>query len=319
MSYELLLPGKLILFIMSATIRYLIIALFTGLYWMLNPDAYLYNSLSLGLILLFGIPHGAADHKINATIKHDSSFVLYVVKYLLIAGGYVVWWLFMPAKSLLIFFLLSAYHFGQELMEEMGIRNLKPWEIMIWGFTILIAPILIAFNEVEASIEFAARTELPEITPLVQYLSVAVILTSATVHFFIMKSQDRMDGKTSWRLSMHVAILVLSYFVLPFLIAFTLYFILFHSWNAFQHQYSWLVKRISGYTIKWFLLDLSLFSFLSVMGLLVFLLIIKPDGWTELISYFFIVISVITLPHSILFDQFYKFRKGKEPELTVKL
>ena len=44
--------------------------------------------------------------------------------------------------------------------------------------------------------------------------------------------------------------------------------------------------------------------------LLIYLL--KEKEWSELIIYFFMIISIVTLPHSILFDQFYKSRKAKD-------
>ena len=58
--------------------------------------------------------------------------------------------------------------------------------------------------------------------------------------------------------------------------------------------------------------DLSLFSFLSIGGLMLLIYLLKEKEWSELIIYFFMIISIVTLPHSILFDQFYKSRKAKD-------
>lgn len=290
--------------------KYIIISTIAALYFVLDPTPELYNSFCVALILLFGVPHGAADHRINATMNKGSNTALYIAKYVLIAGGYVVWWIFMPGKASIIFLILSSYHFGQEFLEDIKLSSIRTWEIMIWGTMLLIAPILIAYPEIRPNIEFVASAELPQISSPALIALVSAFLTVASVHLIYLLTRKRIDSKQFRLILVNMSVLVISFIFLPFIIAFTLYFILFHSMNALQHQYQWLKSKTAGYTIQGFIKDLLLFSFISIFGIVLLIIMVQPESLQEMMSYFFIMISVITLPHAILFDQFYKSRSN---------
>ena len=68
------------------------------------------------LILLTGIPHGALDHLIQeATDKKLNriySVKLFLLRYLMIMILYAFAWYWFSGLSLLIFLVISAWHFG---------------------------------------------------------------------------------------------------------------------------------------------------------------------------------------------------------------
>jgi Brp/Blh family beta-carotene 15,15'-monooxygenase len=293
--------------------RFLFILLVVLLFQFVAIDPQLYNGICVSLILLIGVPHGAADHRINSTLSGDKDTRGFILHYVLIAVGYAVWWLMMPAQAALVFYVMSMYHFGQEFLEELEIPKPSAVEIMIWGGGILLLPSLIAHHEIVASFQWL--TEGSEVIHFHPYIRLSVmgllpLLLLGSVYSLV--DSGRMDRQKAIKAVVFISALNLSYFFLPFLVAFTLYFILFHSLNAFQHQYGWLRRRISNYRLKSFLKDLSLFSFLSIGGLMLLIYLLKEKEWSELIIYFFMIISIVTLPHSILFDQFYKSRKAKD-------
>ncbi len=295
---------------MNNKLKYSIILIFLLLYYAIAPASSYYNFLCLVLILLFGIPHGAADHKINASINQHQSSLKYILKYILISAAYVLWWVLMPLKALVIFILISSYHFGQEFLENLNIKFSRVWETMIWGVNILVVPMLITYHEVRPILASASNSPLPYVSQLNLVTVIIACVTCSLVHVIYLCARNKINNAQMWGLIEMSLVIIIIYNFLPFLIAFTLYFVLFHSFNAFKHQYTWLKSKNRGYTIKSFLLDISRFSLLSVFGLVFFVLIARPDSWSGLISYFFIVISVLTLPHSLLFDQFYKFRRN---------
>jgi len=293
--------------------RFLFILLVVLLFQFVVIDPQLYNGICVLLILLIGVPHGAADHRINSTLSGDKDTRGFILHYVLIAVGYAVWWLMMPAQAALVFYVMSMYHFGQEFLEELEIPKPSAVEIMIWGGGILLLPSLIAHHEIVASFQWL--TEGSEVIHFHPYIRLSVmgllpLLLLGSVYSLV--DSGRMDRQKAIKAVVFISALNLSYLFLPFLVAFTLYFILFHSLNAFQHQYGWLRRRISNYRLKSFLKDLSLFSFLSIGGLMLLIYLLKEKEWSELIIYFFMIISIVTLPHSILFDQFYKSRKAKD-------
>jgi len=294
---------------MSRNIKYFTIGCVVLIYFLFQPLPNIYNSACLAIILLFGIPHGAADHRINGLMHKNANMSLFILKYLLISAGFVFWWILMPGKALVIFLILSAYHFGQEFLEEIGILNQKLWEIMIWGSVILFAPIFIAYQEVKPILDLAGNVSFPEFSPYVLIVMVTVIIGSAVAHLMFLIKNKKIQKVQVRRLIEMIVFTMLMFSLLPFLMAFTIYFILFHSINSFKHQFNWIKERSNRYTLKSFFKDLSLFSILSIFGLVVFIYFLNPDSLEELTSYFFILVSVITLPHSIVFDQFYKNRK----------
>ena len=164
--------------------KYLVIFLTGLLFFIVNPASITYNSICLGLILLFGIPHGAADHKVNESITKNSSTFKYVLKYLLIACGYIFWWLIMPGKALVIFIILSAYHFGQEFLENLKIETPKVWEIVLWGTIILIVPLMICYEEVRPSLEFVTKSNLPELPATLLLFLSALIIALGLFHMY---------------------------------------------------------------------------------------------------------------------------------------
>lgn len=293
---------------MRTRTRYIILLIVGTLYHMAEPPAVYYNALCFGFILLFGIPHGAADHRIHASMHKNANRCKYILRYVLIAGGYVLWWLFMPGKALVIFLIVSAYHFGQEFLENLNVPLTKAWEFVVWGCVILVAPLLLTYNAIKPTLAFISNSNVPDLSVPTRAVLVSSIVACALGRMVYLRAKNTINNRQVWAQVEMMTLVVVLYTFLPFLIAFTLYFVLFHSLNAFHHQFTWLKSRIKAYTLKSFLRDLSIFSLLSVFGLVFLVFILQPASWTALISYFFIAISVLTLPHTLLFDQFYKSR-----------
>lgn len=261
------------------------------------------------------MPHGAADHRINTTLIKGASMPKFILQYILIAVGYTIWWILMPIKAALMFYVLSIYHFGQEFMEELNITKPKTWEIMVWGSSILLLPSLIAYQEISSSLEWFSSDSSLQLNEGIRTTLISVIPIAMLFSLYQLRVQGRISSKKALRSILFLSVLNISYLFLPFLVAFTLYFILFHSLNAFNHQFDWLKNRIKNYNLGSLLKDLGLFSFMSISGLLFLIYFMRGKEFSEIVSYFFMIISVVTLPHALLFDKFYKLRK--EPSKHV--
>ena len=97
------------------------LAFFVGsLYLVFIPDDDVTNIISLAAIMFFGVPHGAIDHKIHLKFSKKSSVGKFILIYVSVGLAFLLWWLLMPLKALLFFIILSAYHFGQELIEDIA-------------------------------------------------------------------------------------------------------------------------------------------------------------------------------------------------------
>ena len=267
--------------------------------------------LCLFLILLLGIPHGAVDHKIHQSTSRDKNLVRYIITYLLIATGYIIWWIIDPPKALLMFILLSAYHFGQELLEDKGleIERYKLAFYVLWGSLILIAPLLFSIEEVSNYLLIVSGYSFAHVSEELMLGLASIIYLLASIHLVALFVKNQIPKRSLFGLVGFVVVNTALHFFLDFIIAFTVYFVLFHSLNAFRHQFFWLEKRNKNYTIKKFIIDLSLFGLLAIAGIGITIGLIGPSSVDALISLFFILISLITLPHAITLNQFYQVRK----------
>lgn len=270
----------------------------------------------LTLILLLGIPHGAVDHKIHQTTSKQKNISIYFIAYLFISAGYVVLWILDPAKSLVIFFILSSYHFGQELLEDVKMKRINPAFSLLWGFLILIAPIFFNPLEVDFFVNTLTGYSLKGVSQFQSFSIVFIIYLMALIHLIYAYTKKHLEKIKFKHLLLFVSINTVLHLTLDFVAAFTIYFICFHSLNAFKHQYDWLSLNKKGYNLKKFIIDLSGFSILSIFGIVFLLLVFKPSNQASLITLFFIMISIVTLPHVITLDQFYKVKKVKINQLN---
>lgn len=263
-------------------------------------------------ILLFGIPHGAIDHLLERYFhqkNRQSNDKLFILQYVLVMGIYLLFWVLIPFPAFLFFIALGVYHFGQEFIEESHIRQYSKIGSVLWGSFILVMPLLFHYEESRAYISITTHTHLPTIAahPL-QFFAFSIPFINM-LYFSSLFVRKHISAVVFARIFLQIAIWTVIYFYTPFLIGFTLYFVVFHSFNSMEHQYVALLKLKKQYQLKNYLRDLSAFTLLSYVGVVILFLFIDLQQWRQLMLYSLIFIAVLTLPHMIVFERFYAHRK----------
>ncbi len=276
-----------------------------SLYLVFIPDDDITNIISLAAILFFGVPHGAIDHKIHLKFSKKSNVRKFILIYVSVGLAFLLWWLLMPLKALLFFIILSAYHFGQELIEDIAETPKNSILNLIWGFIILVSPIVLKFNELLPTLNFIGSQPILPIPKDLQIITVLAIHLVGYVYLVYLLFKGVIHKVAFVRLIVFSIYLLGSYLLLPFIVAFSLYFVLFHSINAMRHQFFWMKDRSIDYTFIIFLKDLSPFTLLTIVGLAGLIYYLNPDDWSVFFTYFFVFISLLTLPHAMLFDELY--------------
>ena len=199
----------------------------------------------LFFILSIGISHGALDNKKGKKLSQlyniKKSYFFYLI-YSLIGIGIIIFWLFFPTVSLILFLVVASYHFGKEdtefLISDKNVSNLILY--FLKGSLIVVAPLMFHFVEtinifklllIENEKFYLFLNFIEDNSILLFALSISLL---SSIYYFlkdfkIMNILIFLD---------FFSIIVLNYFLTP-LIAFTVYFCFLHS---FRHSISLIVE-----------------------------------------------------------------------------
>ena len=121
--------------------------------------------------------------------------------------------------------------------------------------------------------------------------------------FFIKKQMSKRRLSSELFL---IALIHLTFFLFPFIIGFTLYFVVLHSIRVMNQEYLFLKSEDANFSLVDFLKLLLPYSLLSIFFTSILLGLSHWGFLTISIPYLsIIIISVITLPHAIVMHIFY--------------
>ena len=264
------------------------------------------NAIAIAMVLLIGIPHGAIDHILyeNTTGRSRASFYTF---YLGSMALYAIIWLLSPKIGLWSFILLSAYHFGQSQFSDLTVSPNKLRALyLFWGLSILGA--LLYHNPTEIRRYFDWIPSLEGSAELLtnQFFGYCTLFFTIMT-LILMIVLLRREG-TKERLVMELlqfAAIHIVFFIFPLLPAFALYFALLHSLPVMIEEFQF-IKKKKGIDGRSFILLMLPFTIFSLLGMAVlfavfyFRLTEQPQ-----VLLLFILIAVLTLPHSIVMERFY--------------
>ena len=270
---------------------------------------WLHGGIFIVLMLLFGIPHGAIDHvlyfsglKGSYKIRDLLSFLSFYLLTMLIYTGS---WIFFPEFSLYFFLVASCYHFGQNQLQYVGKGKsvfLRKTMYCLWGSAILLS--LLHFNADEATVlvapisGFLADFISKEFTGLIIILIWAVWLM---IFIVLEKPSSEVLGLEL----LEVIVLLVLFTRVSLILGFAIFFGLWHSYKAIRIEMEKLSQGNEPFSWKDFFKKSLPLTVLSVLGII--LLIYFGPSITSTLSpllLFFIAISVLTMPHMLVFERF---------------
>jgi Brp/Blh family beta-carotene 15,15'-monooxygenase len=208
--------------------------------------------ICLLLILSIGISHGALDNQKSKRLSQlynvKNPYFFYLI-YSMIGIGIIVFWLYFPTTSLIIFLIVASYHFGKEDMDFL-IKNKKASNLILYflkGALIIIAPLTFHFAETVNIFKllliqnenFFLFLEFIETNQILRF----ALLTSLLVNIYYFINNFKIMNILIF--IDFFSIVVLNYFLSP-LIAFTIYFCFLHS---FRHSIS-LINELDANDFK---------------------------------------------------------------------
>lgn len=258
-------------------------------------------SILLFMIVMFsiGIPHGSVDH-IVAFInprarKFESKFVFYLTYVSLIILN-IILWIISPFLGLLVFLIISCYHFGETQVIGYNSTDNKLLNFVV-GANILLSLFLNNIAEIQEILYI-----IPEFSnlDLSGFDNVFFLLISVAI---LMLSIVNFDIKRKVPLYAEITILYMVFFHTDLLTSFALYFGFCHSLPMLMLEF----KEFKNDNFAKFYLKTLPFTILSIIfGFLLYQYNNDLLTSDNLILFVFIVISSLTVPHVFIMKDFVK-------------
>lgn len=292
---------------MSKNLNLSILASFLGL-WItsfLNDKFQIF--IGFLLIFSFGILHGANDlvvlRKINDT-KRSISFLKLILSYLFVVLFSAFLFVKVPWIALLLFILVSGYHFGEQHWQTT--ENFSPkWikSIFQFNYGIFILLLLFVFHEEEVEqIIFSIINIDVRYVSIIFLLKISGFTLSLLFGYFGYKSlkfRDRIIEEL-----IYLLVFTILFKVGSLIWGFALYFIFWHSIPSLQDQIRFLYGNYSFSNFKLYFKSAFIYWLISLLGIVVLYLIFKND--TIFDALFFSFLAAITFPHAFVILKMFK-------------
>lgn len=291
---------------MSNTLKLSVITSFAGL-WL---TSYLSNKyqiiLGFFLILSFGVLHGANDLVLIDQLKSNKKldFVKIIGIYVSIVGISVLLFTNIPIVALLLFILVSSYHFGEQHWNEI-IKTNKSFITPMFQFNygLLILVILFYFNSKEV-IEIIF--EITKYTLSTEFIETALLIT---LSLFVVLSIRLYQISTEFKNNLieqlfYLVVLAIVFKASSLIWGFTIYFIFWHSIPSLNDQLIFLYGSSTWADFKKYFKTAFIYWFISLIG--VFGLYYIAKDMVVFDALFFAFLASITFPHFIVILNMYQ-------------
>ncbi len=262
--------------------------------------------LGFTLIFTFGILHGANDLVLISQLKigKKSKFIKILLSYVTIVLISVLLFTKIPMVALVLFILVSSYHFGEQhwqvILRDGTILLIKLFQ---FNFGLLLLMLLFSFNK-QAVIQIVNK--ITNIIVTEYEINVALLIT---IGVFLVNSLLLIKTSTSFKKNaieqlFYLILLCIIFKVSGLIWGFTIYFIFWHSIPSLNDQIKFLYGNYSFSNFKKYFKSAFIYWIISLLGISVLFLISKD--WVIFDALFFSFLAAITFPHAIVIVKMYE-------------
>ena len=256
------------------------------------------------MILILGVSHGALDHfrgkKLLHPILKKNWFVFFYPGYILLSLLVIFCWTIFPAITLLLFLIVSSYHFGEEDLRFFF--KGKGYFFNLVSFLKGLLIITLSFHySYETTVVFFEYLMVPKI----KYEKMAELkstIFSANLIFLIIGLiyLFRKQINKLVLILFEIIFILLSFIYLPLILAFSMYFCFLHS----SKHIIGLAKELDSQNIKnglkLFTVKATPLTLLTTIFAFLLLYFLDQNINENIIQVIFIGLASLTLPHIIL-------------------
>jgi Brp/Blh family beta-carotene 15,15'-monooxygenase len=265
-------------------------------------------------VALLGVPHGGLDHWPGQRLLRrwfgNRWWLVFFPSYLLVASLVVAAWVWIPVIAVPAFFVASAWHFGREDQQASRPAEVADppsnWfrqcaAVAVGGLVIWI-PALLRPSELMLLLEMINTRNEPAIVWMIVQVTQIIAAAMLPIAAAVIASQILRNpfSSTVWVPLSTVMIAICT----PILVAFTLYFCGWHSWQGLVR-----LRRDADLKVGEFIFQIAPLSFLAVLGVMVVGLWLQGPATDALLEEHsiwlrltFIGLAAIAIPHVIVHE-----------------
>lgn len=266
------------------------------------------NQAVLGFLLIFsfGILHGANDLVLINQLENRKkrTFLKILLSYVAIVIISVFLFTKIPILALVLFILVSAYHFGEQHWQNIFEKENSSWSKMFqFNYGLLILLLLFYFNKPEV-IEIVFRITEIETTEIAINVATFVILVLVSINAYFLLKKSEAFKKNAVEQLFYLILLCLIFKVSSLIWGFTIYFIFWHSIPSLNDQIKFLYGNYSFANFKKYFKSAFWYWLVSLVG--ISLLYIMSKDIIIFDALFFSFLASITFPHVIVILKMYE-------------
>ena len=278
--------------------NFAIVVSFFGL-WL---DSFISNNaqviVGFALILTFGILHGANDLLLIKNIDSDKeqlSILKLLLYYIIVVGfGALLFWI-IPWFALLLFIVVSGYHFGEQQWQNLEKSNLFKLFEFIYGLFILMLLFIFHIKEVQEVILNITSVSISE-----SYFSAGLTITTLLLiilGFYF--SRRVIEFRSKWILeTFYLVVFTIIFKVSSLIWGFAIYFILWHSIPSIINQVIYLKGEFNIKNFGVYIKTAFAYWLISLIGIASLYLLFKDIKIFN--ALFFSFLAAITFPHVLV-------------------
>jgi len=260
------------------------------------------NIISFLLIFFIGMPHGSFDGAVASLVGFETKvkFIQFLILYLFLFSAVILFWLYFPLISLLIFLLMTISHFGLCDWTHLKIKKYKYRVSITYGMTVIFG--IIFFNETQAFQIFEYLTN-DKIYFFQKFIYIFYIITFLSIIYFIYLAIFEQELRIGL---VEILILLIIFYIFDPLLSFAIYFCFFHTYkhlkNLIINVYLFLPNK------KFVIYSTIVFTLISWLGAIFIGLFLLQNFniYESIIKVIFIGLAALTLPHMLLVDLIYR-------------
>jgi Brp/Blh family beta-carotene 15,15'-monooxygenase len=248
------------------------------------------------LVITLGILHGANDLLIlSIKDKKKKKLIKNLIIYLSIIILCVLIYLFSPYTAILLFVLLSSYHFGEEYFGQKINVNLLFNSLYFLGYGMFIFSLIFSQSITEVDI---IMNELTGLTfTMIQIkntiLISGVLLFAGSLYLVLTK---RNEPKMFLEEIFYLMLLFLVFKTSSLILGFAIYFIFWHSIPSMIHQIEFISGSLSKKNFFFYVKKALIYWVISIVGLLLlYQLVPQIELFATVV---FVILFAVTAPHT---------------------